>query len=153
MCVGVSKYLNFGLGGLLIIAAVAMSTPVRGHERQGCKCGTPEPGYPMPDYSGVWRGRWTTDPTGSGRSHRGTLRVRLRPTGEGEYRGWFSGRFAVVIPYFYRARVTQYGNRLVSSKRLGSLGQYRMVLDGHSGSLTGRWSAAGEGGRIRLLRR
>jgi hypothetical protein len=102
------------------------------------------------DVSGRWKGTWTTHRPNNQRAHHGTLRVRLTPQANGTYRGVFAGRFAVVIPYFYRATVYQQGNRLQSTKRLGPFGNYDMQLMHQPGSLSGTWSAGGETGSIRL---
>ncbi|MFN3189762.1 MAG: hypothetical protein ACE361_04485 [Aureliella sp.] len=106
------------------------------------------------DLTGVWRGRWTADATARLPEHGGALRMRLTPTGPGTYRGNFSGRFAVVIPYFYRAEVRQHGNQLVSSKRLGPMGNYTMRLSAAPSrqSMSGRWIAGDHRGSIRIRR-
>ena len=106
-----------------------------------------------PDYSGRWVGRWQADATDRLPEHGGPLRVRLRSNGDGTYSGLFAGRFALVIPYIYRAPVMQNGTQLVSTKKLGPLGSYRMVLQGAPASLSGNWSAAGSTGSIRLRKR
>ncbi len=111
------------------------------------------PSVDAADASGRWKGTWDTNGSTRRSSHHGTLRVRLKSEGNGTYRGLFAGRFAVVIPYVYRAKVYQHGNRLISTKRLGPLGEYRMVLTQQSGQLGGYWTAAGESGTIRLRRR
>lgn len=106
------------------------------------------------DVAGVWRGQWTSQPNQRQRlEHRGPLRVRLVPTGPSTYDGRFSGRFAGVIPYFYRAPVSQYGSTLVSSKRLGPMGNYTMHLYPQGGNrYGGGWSAGSSRGRIQLQR-
>ena len=101
------------------------------------------------DVSGRWRGTWTTFSQGEARPHQGTLRVRLRPQGDGSYRGTFAGRFAGVVPYFYRATVYQQGHTLTSTKRLGPFGDYSMQLHYQPDSLNGTWSAGGSAGAIR----
>lgn len=102
--------------------------------------------------AGRWAGRWTTHKE-NGRGHQGTLRVNLRPNGDGTYQGLFAGRFAVVIPYFYRATVVQEGDTLSSSKRLGPFGNYQMYLHHAAGSLSGGWSMGSDSGGIQLYRR
>lgn len=103
------------------------------------------------EFAGRWRGRWTTESPGPHYGHHGTLRMNLRPTGDGSYQGTFAGRFAVVVPYFYRAPVYRTEMGLVSSKRLGPLGNFEMRLQtNENGDLSGGWSAAGEFGGIRL---
>ncbi|QDT11057.1 hypothetical protein [Planctomycetes bacterium K23_9] len=52
---------------------------------------------------GKWKGRWLSD--GSG--HNGTLGAHIRPTGPTSYRAVFYGRFAVVVPFIYRANLQQ----------------------------------------------
>jgi len=102
------------------------------------------------DLSGRWRGTWTTFSQGESRPHQGTLRIRLRSQSDGTYQGTFAGRFAVVIPYVYRGTVYQHGSTLVSTKRLGPFGDYRMQLQ-HSGErLGGTWSAGSSAGGIQL---
>jgi hypothetical protein len=105
------------------------------------------------DLSGRWRGTWTTFSQGQKRPHHGTLHITLRAEDPGVYRGTFSGRFAVIVPYFYRATVYQHGNLLTSTKRLGPFGDYRMQLTHQPGALNGTWSAGGEAGEIRLQAR
>lgn len=102
------------------------------------------------DLGGTWKGRWATDASPSRRAHGGPLRVRLRPAGPGVYHGTFSGRFAVVIPYFYRAEVYQVGSELRSTKKLGPFGDYEMSLQSFAESMHGSWSASGHRGTIRL---
>lgn len=104
--------------------------------------------------AGVWRGKWTSMPTAKQRRmHQGTLRVRLVPTGANTYAGRFSGRFALVIPYSYRAEVIQHGDQLYSSKRLGPMGEYRMNLGPTwSSSMQGGWSAGEAHGGVSLQR-
>lgn len=105
------------------------------------------------ELAGRWQGRWTTESDGVRRPHQGTLRMNLRPLGDGSYQGTFVGRFAVVIPYAYRARVQRVGDTLISSKRLGPFGSYDMQLHpGPGGTLQGGWSAGSERGGIRLRR-
>lgn len=105
------------------------------------------------DLSGRWKGTWTSAANSKHREHSGPLRVHLTDNGDGTYRGVFAGRFAKVIPYFYRASVTQYGNQVVSTKKLGPLGDYRMQLSSGPNRLNGSWTAAGETGAINLRRR
>lgn len=102
--------------------------------------------------AGRWVGRWTTYKE-NGRGHQGTLRANLRPNGDGTYQATFAGRFAVVLPYFYRATVTQQGDTLYSTKRLGPLGNYQMELEHAPGSLSGGWSMGSESGGILLYRK
>ncbi len=110
------------------------------------------------DSSGRWKGSWTAAARPGRPAHGGTLNVRLRPGPDNSYRGVFSGRFAVVIPYVYRAKVYAVPGGLYSSKRLGPFGQYNMFLRPQSGRLDGSWSASMRNGSvhtgtIRLQRR
>jgi hypothetical protein len=105
------------------------------------------------DLSGVWKGRWTADATERRPEHGGSLRVRLIKAGGNTYQGRFAGRFALIIPYFYRATVYQYGDRLYSSKRIGRRGNYEMSLQHGAGNLQGRWNVGNQAGSIRLRRR
>lgn len=105
------------------------------------------------DASGVWRGRWTAFATPQRREHGGPVRVRLTKVGPSTYRGTFSGRFAIVIPYVYRATVYQSGGTLYADKQLGRFGQYRMALQPWGNTLSGNWSAGNSRGAIQLRRR
>jgi hypothetical protein len=102
--------------------------------------------------TGRWAGRWTTYQP-NGRGHQGTIRANLRPNGDGSYQGTFSGRFFVVIPYFYRATVVQDGDMLYSTKQLGPLGNYQMQMLHSPGSLTGSWTTGDQSGGIMLYRK
>lgn len=103
------------------------------------------------DFSGVWRGRWTTDATAKRAEHGGPLRMKLTPSGPSTYQGRFSGRFAKVIPYFYRAEVQQVGSSLYSTKKLGPLGEYRMAMQlCPNCDLSGRWNAGEHNGSLKL---
>lgn len=106
------------------------------------------------DYAGVWRGKWTADATARRSEHGGPLRMKLTPAGPNTYAGVFSGRFAKVIPYFYRADVYQSGSHLYSSKKLGPMGEYRMSLQlCPNCDVSGRWNAGKHNGSIQLRRR
>lgn len=93
-----------------------------------------------------WAGRWDSPSQG----HTGTVRMRLRQIDANHYQGLFAGRFAVVIPYVYRAPVTRVGNTYYSEKRLGPLGSYRMTLQSGYAGLSGSWSAGSSSGPIYL---
>ena len=106
------------------------------------------------DPSGVWRGEWRSGSTG----HRGPMRVAIQPDGNGAYQARFSGRFALVIPFAYRATLTPSidasGNRvLTSSKKLGPLlGSYNMQTWVSGSQLHGSFQAAGDNGTISMQR-
>lgn len=74
--------------------------------------------------SGVYRGGWQSSTTG----HRGPMNVRLRQQSNGEYRALFTGRFAGVIPFVYRAKLAPTGvpGHFVSERQLPLMGTYRM---------------------------
>jgi len=103
---------------------------------------------------GVWRGKWSSGSTG----HQGPMRVAIRPGANGTYQATFTGRFAVIIPFAYRATMVPtadaYGNlRLSSSKKLGPMmGNYTMSTAVIGNQLQGSFSAAGDRGTIRMNR-
>lgn len=130
MLSSVCKFLLFGIVVLYLVSSLGQAQEVAGR----------------------WSGRWTTY-SENGRGHQGTLRANLQPKGEGTYRGTFSGRFAVVIPYFYRADVVQIGDTLYSEKRLGPFGSYTMQLQSYPNSLNGHWTTGKHSGGINLYRR
>ncbi|MEM7473373.1 MAG: hypothetical protein AAF483_00130 [Planctomycetota bacterium] len=105
------------------------------------------------DLSGVWRGKWTADATKRLPEHGGALRIKLQKTGPNTYKGRFSGRFALIIPYFYRADVIQHGNQIYSSKKLGPMGEYKMNLRSYGHSMSGSWNTKGYRGSIFVRRR
>lgn len=73
--------------------------------------------------SGVWRGQWTSESSG----HRGALGAKIRPDGPNHYRATFYGRFAVVIPFFYRTtldRIPGTTDMYYSAKQMPLLGTY-----------------------------
>ena len=77
---------------------------------------------------GRWRGGWSSESTG----HKGTLRARVRPSGPDSYKAVFTGRFAVVIPFIYRADLKQVPGTCdcyTSTKKLPLLGTYRMTAN------------------------
>jgi len=73
--------------------------------------------------SGVWRGQWTSQSSG----HRGALAAKIRPAGPDHYKATFYGRFAVVIPFFYRTtldRIPGTADMYYSAKKMPLLGTY-----------------------------
>ena len=75
---------------------------------------------------GTWRGGWHSGSTG----HKGTLRARIRQTGPTTYRAMFAGRFAVVVPFVYPAKLSKVPGSCdcyTSSTKLPLLGTYRMT--------------------------
>jgi hypothetical protein len=86
------------------------------------------------------------------------MRVAIQPDGKGAYQARFSGRFALVIPFAYRATLTPgvdaNGNGiLTSSKKLGPmLGSYNMQTWVSGSQLYGSFQAAGDNGTISMQR-
>jgi hypothetical protein len=103
---------------------------------------------------GRWSGRWQSESTG----HGGPMNVSIRPTSNGNYQARFTGRFALVIPFAYRAELvpqtTSQGQTvLTSSKKLGPiLGSYQMNTQIIGDSLSGGFQAAGDRGTITMRR-
>ncbi len=103
--------------------------------------------------SGRWKGRWISGTSG----HSGPMRARVTPNGDGSYRVLFTGRFAVVIPFAYRAELqpltTCSGTSYVVDKKLGPiLGSYRMHAVVPGNSFNANYSAAGDSGQINMQR-
>lgn len=73
--------------------------------------------------TGVWRGQWSSQSSG----HRGALGAKIRPAGPDHYEATFYGRFAVVIPFFYRTtldRIPGTDDFYYSAKKMPLLGTY-----------------------------
>ncbi|MFM8571821.1 MAG: hypothetical protein ACKOAU_09515 [Pirellula sp.] len=106
------------------------------------------------DPQGVWRGKWRSESTG----HSGPMRVVISPTSRGTYQARFTGRFAAVIPFAYRAELVPQASPdgtalLSSSKKLGPiLGSYRMQTQIIGNSLSGGFQAAKDRGSIQMWR-
>lgn len=106
------------------------------------------------DVQGVWRGQWRSQSTG----HQGPMRVVITPTNQGTYQARFTGRFAAVIPFAYRAELIpmtkQDGSTvLTSTKKLGPiLGSYQMQTQVTGNTLSGQFQAAGDRGSIHMQR-
>ncbi|MCE2801770.1 MAG: hypothetical protein LW724_19755 [Planctomycetaceae bacterium] len=103
---------------------------------------------------GEWKGRWQSQSTG----HSGPMRVVISPTSRGTYQARFTGRFAAVIPFAYRAELipqTSFDGKtvLTSSKKLGPiLGSYQMQTEVSGNVLSGDFQAAGDRGSIMMRR-
>lgn len=104
--------------------------------------------------TGVWRGRWNSQSTG----HSGPVRARIVAQPDGSYSARFSGRFAVVIPFTYRADLhpvdLPYGSTwLVSEKKLGPvLGSYRMQAIQTGDQFSADFHAGRDSGRFEMQR-
>lgn len=131
-----------GLHVMLILLVTAMSANLSAQESS--------PG----NIQGVWRGQWRSASTG----HKGPMRVAITPTNQGTYQARFTGRFAAVIPFAYRAELipvtAQDGSvQLTSSKKLGPiLGSYEMQTRVLGNTLSGEFQAAGDRGTILMQR-
>ena len=88
---------------------------------------------------GRWSGRWQSESTG----HSGPMNVSIRPTSNGNYQARFTGRFALVIPFAYRAELvpqtTSQGQTVLTTQIVGN-------------SLSGGFQAAGDRGTITMRR-
>jgi hypothetical protein len=86
------------------------------------------------------------------------MRVVISPTIRGTYQARFTGRFAAVIPFAYRAELVPQASPdgtavLSSSKKLGPiLGSYRMQTQIIGNSLSGGFQAAKDRGSIQMRR-
>lgn len=150
------------LATTLSLALPSFASLALAENRENTLSWQPTASHLTPDYSGSWKGRWTSSPQPNRqghirRGHGGTLRVRLQRLnsygGRPTYKGTFAGRFAVVIPYFYRTTVYQEGTQLYANKRLGPFGSYKMHLSSpHGRQMNGRWQAGKQHGTIRLAR-
>lgn len=102
--------------------------------------------------TGRWRGRWVSGTNG----HSGPMRARITPSQNGSYNAVFAGRFALVIPFVYRAELqpvdSWQGTNYVVEKRLGFLGTYRMQANVDHGQLNANWSAVGDSGQVQMHR-
>lgn len=74
---------------------------------------------------GKWRGSWTSKSTG----HRGPLRAHVRRVDADTYRAVFVGRFFLVVPFAYPARLDRVPgthDRFSSRQTLPLIGTYQM---------------------------
>jgi hypothetical protein len=84
------------------------------------------------------------------------MRVMISPTSRGTYQARFTGRFAAVIPFAYRAELVPQSTSdgrtiLTSSKKLGPiLGSYQMQTEINGNVLSGDFQAAGDRGSIMM---
>lgn len=99
---------------------------------------------------GTWKGRWSSATTG----HSGPLRARIWADGTGGYQARFSGRFALVVPFTYKANLVPdgYGN-LVSSRRMPIVGTYRTSAQVFGNQFRASYSGGRERGQFRMSRR
>lgn len=104
------------------------------------------------DPSGRWKGRWISGKNG----HNGPMRARITPNDSGSYQAVFAGRFALVVPFVYRAEMhpveTWSGTTYVVEKKLGMLGSYKMDALIGGGQMNANWSAVGDAGQVQMSR-
>lgn len=131
----------------------AMVLTVLGLLLAGSWAGTAAAGEPA-GAAGRWRGRWFDDPTG----HSGPLRASIRQTPRGDYRAWFTGRFAGVVPFAFGARLQPAGvaedGRLLlqGSQGLGPFGAFRYAALTDGRTLEATFAARRWSGRFSLAR-
>jgi hypothetical protein len=103
---------------------------------------------------GVWKGRWQSQSTG----HSGPMRATIRATGPGQYEARWVGRFADVIPFVYRSRLTEVVSpdgqvTLHSRKQLGPLmGSYEMTSRFIGSSMDSQFQTRQDQGTVRMQR-
>lgn len=137
------KCLTYRVACISILLATVFTTPVRADD-----WGVPQ------NPTGTWKGEWRSNSTG----HRGPMRVVITPSSKGTYQARFTGRFAAVIPFAYRAELvptkrTDGSTVLTSSKKLGPiLGSYQMQTQVQGNALSGQFQAAGDKGSIQMQR-
>ena len=137
----------FACLSILFVAAIARPVRADGWVAPQEPTGTWKP-------AGTWKGEWRSNSTG----HRGPMRVVITPSSKGTYQARFTGRFAAVIPFAYRAELvpvqrTDGTTVLTSSKKLGPvLGSYQMQTQVQGNVLTGQFQAAGDKGSIQMQR-
>ncbi|MFO0797271.1 MAG: hypothetical protein U0804_07320 [Gemmataceae bacterium] len=107
-----------------------------------------------PDLSGDWSGHWESGKNG----HRGPLRATFTRVGPNCYQVRFAGRFAKVIPFFYRTPLTVVGGGdgvalLSASKTLGPLlGTFSMSATATATTFDADFTAKGDHGKFVLTR-
>lgn len=81
------------------------------------------------------------------------MRATLRYTASGEIDATFAGRFAVVIPFVYRAKLipTGYGTYL-ATRKLAFFGEYRMEAAVDPQRFSASFNAAGDRGHFDMRR-
>ena len=96
----------------------------------------------------IYRGKWQSHSTG----HSGPMRVKLSSNADGTIDAKFSGRFALVIPFVYRAElIPAGGGSYASYKKLGPiLGEYRMNSNLSPTSFNATFTAAGDHGSFTM---
>lgn len=99
---------------------------------------------------GVYRGGWQSSTTG----HHGPMNVRLRQQSSGEVRALFTGRFAGVIPFVYRAKLEPTGDpgHFVSERQLPLMGTYRMSAVISPGGFYARYTSRKDVGSFQMRR-
>ncbi len=102
--------------------------------------------------AGRWQGGWYSAPTG----HRGPLRARIRPLNTNQYQATFAGRFALVVPFVYRARLDRVPgtvDQYTSSKRMPFVGNYQMHATITPDHFHADFRGRRDSGTFRMMRR
>ncbi len=102
----------------------------------------------------VWKGRWNSATTG----HSGPMRVSIQPRPDGQLDARFVGRFAVVIPFTYKATLTPVecndcGMVVTATKKLGPvLGAYQMTGTLDAAQFQANFQAGKDSGSFHMQR-
>ncbi|OYP38529.1 hypothetical protein CGZ80_01940 [Rhodopirellula sp. MGV] len=102
--------------------------------------------------SGRWIGSWTSQTSG----HTGPLRARIRQVDSDTYRALFAGRFAVVVPFVYPAKLDRVPGTFDlyrSNTRLPLMGNYGMTARISGGRFNAVYSSKSDRGVFRMNRR
>jgi hypothetical protein len=134
-------------------AALAACALAAGFAQDVCPCATASASAAA--VAGVWRGQWHDDVHG----HRGPLKARVVPQGDGTYRATFTGRFAALVPFRFGTTLTPQpaaggGAAFAGSQSLGPFGSfdYAGVADAaafHADYSARRWRGRFEMTRVR----
>ncbi|MCC9603204.1 hypothetical protein LOC67_21865 [Stieleria sp. JC731] len=112
--------------------------------------------FATPSFAGGPSGRWTGSWTSQSSGHHGALRARIRQVDSDTYRAIFAGRFAVVVPFVYPAkleRVPGTCNCYRSNTRLPLMGDYRMTAHISSGQFSAVYNSKNDRGIFRMTQR
>ena len=101
----------------------------------------------------TYRGGWRSKTSG----HKGPMRVTLTQRCDGRYDARFTGRFAKIIPFTYKATMTPvssdgYSTTMVSTKRLPIFGNYTMTARVTPGRVDAMYRAKSDHGTFNMTR-
>jgi hypothetical protein len=107
-----------------------------------------------PDLSGRWSGYWVSDKTG----HTGPLHGRFRQVDASTYRVAYHGRFAKILPFWYRTTMHVAGTGddvvvLTASQRLGPFGTFSTTATATGTNFDATYSSRSDSGRFTMTRR